>query len=737
MRTASAIITARLAFLLVFAPVARGQNSRPVGPGDRLALSNDFVRIEFEPEGMGVSAMIDRHGGFNHVQPVAGKHLLWEVAMARGTQIVRVNNNTASCNHAHIDELPGGGSRAVMEWNDLPFWKENKALSIRAIVELPADSGVAHWRISVANSSDYWGVWTVTYPLVNGFPAAGKYDIARPKQSSGGELLKGWSQRIEEHYPSGYWPMQFASLNQGRNAVYFAGMDPDARSKDFVIAPGDRLAMVHYAENMGVPGSGYPDYYPVALGVYQGGWLDAAQRYRGWALRQKWAQGGKLSQRTDVPEIVANAGVWLREGWAFNTPAGSPHEMNAPLIKLQDELGVPIALHWYDWEQAPFDHLYPHFLPAKQGFRERVAELVRSGILVMPYINAMSADMDIPDWGHFAPAAIMDQAGGLHMWNYSDRSGRLLSMCPTQRVWQSAIVKTVDDLVAGEGVNGVYLDQISAMPNELCFNAQHGHPLGGGRHWADGYRELLRQVRNGSQRNGRRTVLTSEGVNEVFFDLLDANLEYAQPNDREIPMLEVVYSGYTLFFASPCDYRKSDRYFSFAEGRPFLDGRQIGWMNTSLFAPEHAAKAAFFKECARYRVAARKFLTYGRLLEPLEPLNDIPAFTDEFTSFTNLASTGAWEEIHPGAAPIAEGRLWQSEDGHLGVFLANYEDHETPFGYRIDPAKYGLKAGRFRLAEITPQGSVAMGTAIGPIERTERLGPRQIKVLEIAPAPAP
>ena len=151
---------------------------------------------------MGVSAMIDRHGGFNHVQPVEGKHLLWEVAMARGTQIVRVNNNTASCNHAHIDELPGGGSRAVMEWNDLPFWKENKALSIRAIVELPAGSGVAHWRISVSNSSDYWGVWTVSYPLVNGFPAAGKYDIARPKQSSGGELLKGWSQRIEEHYPS-------------------------------------------------------------------------------------------------------------------------------------------------------------------------------------------------------------------------------------------------------------------------------------------------------------------------------------------------------------------------------------------------------------------------------------------------------------------------------------------------------------------------------------------------------
>jgi len=590
-------------------------------------------------------------------------------------------------------------------------------------VVLPADSGVAGWRISVANSSDYWGVWTVSYPLLNGFPASGRYDIARPKQSSGGELLKAWSQRIEEHYPSGYWPMQFASLNQGRNAVYFVGMDPDARSKDFLIEPGERLAMVHYVENMGVPGSGYPDYYPVALGVYQGGWLEAAQRYRGWALRQKWAQGGPLSQRTDVPAIARNAALWLREGWVFNKAEGSPHEMNAPLIKLQEELGVPLALHWYDWEQAPFDHLYPHFLPAKQGFRERVAELVRSGILVMPYINAMSADMDIPDWAHFAPAAIMDQAGGLRMWNYSDRSGRLLSMCPTQRIWQSAIVKTVDDLVAGEGVNGVYLDQVSAMPNEPCFNRQHGHPLGGGRHWADGYREMLRQVRNVSQRNRRRTVITSEGVDEVFYDLLDANLEYAQPNDREIPMLEIVHSGYTLFFASPCDSRKSDAYFCFAEGRPFLDGRQIGWMNTSLLAPERAAKAEFLKQCARYRVAARKFLTYGRLLVPVRPLNDIPTFTDEFTSFTNLATTGAWSENHKGTAPLAEGRLWQSEDGHLAVFLANYDSREIPFSYRIDPANYGLKPGRFRLAEITPRAPIGAGTATGPIERTEALGP--------------
>ena len=73
------------------------------------------------------------------------------------------------------------------------------------------------------------------------------------------------------------------------------------------------VSIVHYAENMGVAGSDYPGYYPIEFGVYQGGWLEAAQRYRRWAFQQKWAQAGKLSQRADVPEIMKNLGVWILE----------------------------------------------------------------------------------------------------------------------------------------------------------------------------------------------------------------------------------------------------------------------------------------------------------------------------------------------------------------------------------------------------------------------------------------
>ncbi|MEK7404041.1 MAG: DUF6259 domain-containing protein [Acidobacteriota bacterium] len=696
--------------------------AQPVDPSKGLVLANDHVRFEFEPQGMGLSAMIDRRSGTDHIRPVSGKHLLWEVAFGKGTLVRRITNNYKPCNSARIEELPGGGQRAWMEWNDLRWWLEDGVVTVHVAVDLPAASGVARWRIFVENRSDYWGLWSVAYPLVNGFPASGAYDIARPTFGSGGHLLKRWTEKIEGRYPSGNWPMQFLSLNRDKDAVYFASMDSEGRAKDFIVEPGERLAMVHYVENMGVAGSDYPDYYPVALGVYQGGWLEAAQRYRPWALEQKWASAGRISQRPEMADIIKDVGLWVRDGWLWDKAEGAPSQMNAPFLEAGKRMDVPMAIHWYNWHQTAFDQQYPHFLPAKPGFSERVRQLVDAGLLVMPYINGTSADMNIPDFSRFAPHAIVDEAGGYRMHFYSDAAGRLLSMCPTQAVWQDTVSKLVDELFKSQGVNGVYIDQISAMRHELCFHKRHGHPLGGGRYWVDGNRELLRKVRGVSHRGGRQAVITSEGADEVFFDLLDANLTWAEPTDWEIPLMQVVYSGYTLFFGSPCDYTKSDRFFNFAQGQAFIDGRQNGWIDFGLFRPVHAGKAAYFRLCGKYRIAAKKFVTYGQLLGPVEPANTVPTFTEDYFG---------WQTKHRGTVPSAEARLWRSEDGHLGVFLANYVETPVSFSYKIDPAQYRLEGGRYRLWELTPEGAVSLGAVSGTVIRTEELGPQKIKVIEI------
>jgi hypothetical protein len=338
-----------------------------IDPDSGLVLSNEHVRFEFEPGGMGLSQMVDLQTEHNHIVEVDGKHLLWELALGVGRQIYTISNNYQPCSKAHIDQLPNGAQRAVMEWKNLRWWNEDEMVTIRVTVDLPADDGVALWRISVDNRSDYWGLWSVLFPIVNGFPSSGQYDIAKQEFARGGVLSTKHTGKILGRYPGATWSMQLISFNKGSDAVYLATMDGQARAKDFVVEsvknlsserypivfegrrhkqyvpePGERSYICHYPDNMGVQGSDYPDTYPVAFGVYQGTWMEAAQRYRPWALQQKWAQKGPLSQRGDVPEKIKNIGVWIRDNWEWNGVAGSAHEMNRPLLEAARILQVPV-----------------------------------------------------------------------------------------------------------------------------------------------------------------------------------------------------------------------------------------------------------------------------------------------------------------------------------------------------------------------------------------------------------
>jgi len=717
-----------------------------------LVLTNKYVRLEFEPLGMGLAKMVDLQTEHNHIQEVEGKHLLWEVALGVGRQIYTISNNYKPCSRAFIEDLPDGAQRAVMEWSKLRWWNENGIVTVRVTVELPTDDGVALWRISVENRSDYWGLWSVLFPIVNGFPGSGQYDIAKQEFARGGVLSQKHTGKITGRYPGATWSMQLMSFNKNSDAVYLATLDAQARAKDFVVEahkdlsserypivfegrrhkqyvpePGERSYIIHYPDNMGVQGSDYPGYYPVAFGVYQGSWVEATQRYRPWALQQKWVQKGPLSQRPDVPEKIKNIGVWIRDNWEWNGATGSAHEMNRPLLEAAQTLQVPVGLQWYRWHQNAFDNDYPHFIPAKEKFKERTKELVDHNIVVMPYINGSSADMNIRDFDRFAPYAVRDEAGGIRHHYYSNRAGRLLSMCGHTGFWQDSISTLVDDIFSLYGVNGIYVDQVAGLYHELCFDRGHDHPLGGGSYWADGNRALLKRIKGLAQQDKRDCVVTSEGAAEVFFDELDGNLLWSQPSEKEIPMLQLVYSGYTLFFGSPCDYTKSERFFVFAQGRALLNGRQNGWMDLGLFQAQHRSKVAYLKRCGQYRVATSKFLTLGRLWGPIEPSNHVPGF--------QLADLGwgMYESMRTAQVPKAEARLWQAEDGSLGVFMANYVDEEVPYAYTIDPEKYGLHAERYHLTKIGPDGAASLGTVTGAIKRKEVLGPRMIRVIEISP----
>jgi len=733
--------TLHLLLLIFLSPVITQVSAQTeIDPSLGFSLENKFVRYEFEALGMGLSAMIDLQTGYNHIDPVEENHLLWQIVFGKGIQRPAINNNYKPCDFGTITHRSNGDQVVVLEWNDVRFWEEDSIISVKVTIELPEDNGIAKWKIFVSNKSDYWGLWEVACPAVNGFPADGKYDIAIPVTGTGGHLLKKWSGSFKKRSPSGFFPMQFMSFNTDSNGVFFSSMDGESRAKDFYFDSKEKeLSLIRYPENMAVAGSDLPGYYSVAFGPFQGGWLEAAYKYRTWALKQVWTAAGPISQRPDFPEIATNIGFWVRDTWVWDLPPDvdkntgdpftwrkderDPHEMNLPFLDAMKRMDVPIAFQWYGWHHVLFDNEYPHFLPPLKGFEERVAELVDAGALIVPYINGLSADSKIQDWDKLDPHAIKDQAGGLHQKFYRDGAGRLTPMCPNQNHWHYTINNVVDSIINVYGANGIYMDEISCNSHELCFNPDHRHPLGGGRYWADGYRNLYRKTLNIANQDGKNIVITSESANEIFFDLVTANLFTGRPTDYEIPMLQVVYSGYTLFYASRCDYRATDLLFNFCVGQGFIDGKQIGWMDFDLFRPEFSEKVDFMKQCAKYRMITKKYLTYGRLWEPVYPENEIAVFKEEFKGGGS----------HTGTAPSAEARLWQAEDGSLAIFIANYVNSKTEFSYTIHPEKYGLPAGNYQVRELSPDGNHALSIADGAISRTETLGPNKVKVIEFAP----
>lgn len=755
MKSLFSVFVIGLAALLasgIFAANALAQDSRPA-----LVLENDYVRLEFEKEHFGLSAMIDKSTWMNHVQDIEGGHMLFQLLLRRGTQENRLTNLDRPGTSANIQYLAGGVQRAVLEWKNIRYWREDNALTITVTVDLPKNSGIAEWRINVENNSDMWGLWEVHFPYFTGYLESAKYDLAIP-EFNWGYLYKNATEEyntvsyLPTGYPSGYWPMQFISATRGTNTIYMGAQDPDAWIKSYRIKSGEYFYFITYAEDMGVPGSDFPAPFPTHVGVLQGDWLDACKEYRKWALKQYWTHKGPISQREDFPESIKNLGIWILSGYDFEPGLEdeSPHERNRLMLKAMNYFGYPIGVHWYHWHHMPFDNEYPHFFPPKPGFKERVKELVDNGLLTMPYINGLICDYDIPDFERFRPAAALDESGSIRFSVYGTSSGRMVPMCPTTDVWQGAITNLVDSLTGYYGVNGVYVDQVAASKPRPCFNPTHGHKLGGGSFWYNGYQELMQKVYRVA--NQRKAVITSEWTAECYMNVVDAFLSWRKPQDNEIPMLPAVYSGYTIYFASPSWLDHGDRAFIMNQGRVFAWGCQNGWMGLDLLKPEHRQKLAYLKKIGAYRLAARKFLMYGELVDMLEPIHHENIFSSIGGSSLEYAVVdkgGLPVEIptitehwptHDGTPrdatlPVAMGAVWKSEDNHLGIVLTNFLNEPFEYTYRIIPKKYGIspkKGQQYIISSIMPEKTKVIGYHYdGPIIRTEKLGPREIKVLDI------
>ncbi len=561
------------------------------------------------------------------------------------------------------------------------------------------DSGAA-WHLAVENNGDA-ALWEVTFPIfktkvneddmfvipaVSGrlHPANEPLSFNSDKQASSGRA----------NYPSGSLTMQCTGFYGPSGGVYIGVHDPDASSKGLEMnsKEGDFDISWHWpVPNMGVPGTSWDMPGEVLISPFEGDWYDIAQIYRSWASKKAaWWPRGDQAGRPDTPEWFKDISIWIMSNgpWPYKDPPRPIDDMVGKIKNFSDFMGdIPCAVHWYNWHQIPYDTDYPNYFPADEGFAEGVQQVQEAGVKVMPYINAHIYDADLPEFNTDAkPSAVKSFDGEIPTKSYNGNT--FAPMCPVTPFWQETIKNIVQKLTGPEvGVDGVYLDQVSAQAPMLCFNKNHGHPLGGGSWWTNqGYYPMLDDIR----KTQPEIILTSESTAEPYVNRIDGYLTWLGYRDgaNAIPLFHAVYAGQVQLFGR---LYKWDSWKGVAmrtkTAQALVWGEQLGWIIPDVV--DDLADGLYLKQLARLRYDLRQYLSRGSMARPPKIITD----------GTKINSNWVWVKDLMLTTPTVISGAWYREDGNaLALILLNTDDKPHTVTLPFNAADYGLK-GKLKIRE--------------------------------------
>lgn len=551
----------------------------------------------------------------------------------------------------------------------------------------------------------------------------------------------------------GWRALLFAASNtSAEQALYLGAHDPKGRLKMMPAAAallgrtvqGALLRVLHIPDSQtDGRAKNWTIAYDTVLAIVEGGWWDAAQVYRGWALQHAdWAATGSLKTQLDKGTLPA---------WAVETPFMTRGNGNCEypqaqanllcadkMMRLQQLLGgnVPLAMHWYGWNAELFDTKYPHYT-ALEGVGAEVAKMRSAGIRVFPYTNGRLYDPSLPEWsaedaisvacGCFRanqtataakPTDACDATGAPGYYREVISSGDGLAvMDPSTAQYRKKLADVSAAVVNSTTSDGIYLDELGASHSLRCF--QRGGAGSGGHAWAEGTRLMLAGIRDSvrAAREDTPVPIISEAMNEQYLGLVPLNLaiynhEFTS-HCTSVPAYQAVYGGWSLNVGDN-RYPWSSRAAAAGENwvpqqrgmlaQQFVEGQVMGWMALEelamwAFNETHSDDVAYFGKLARLRVQASDFLVHGRLWRPPTIEGVPPTATLSQVSVCDFASLG---DAPITAAmcctiPTVQGAAWLGTNNSLGLVLTNHGVSAQHIAVSVSlpqnyPATGGLRA---------------------------------------------
>jgi hypothetical protein len=415
----------------------------------------------------------------------------------------------------------------------------------------------------------------------------------------------------------------------------------------------------------------------------------------------------------------------MRELSAWVMTGGPPEQCVPQVLEFRQALGLPVGFHWYNWHQIPFDNDYPHYFPTREGFIAGVRQLQDAGVAVMPYINGRlwdTHDQGTNDWQFTArakPAATKKQDGEpfIEMYGSKEANGqpvRLAVMCPTTQLWQRQLDSIVGRLWGECGVQAIYIDQIAAAAPVLCFDATHGHPLGGGSWWNErGYWPMLDRLRSAKAAD---KCLTTECNAEPFIRWFDGYLTWHWQYDGQVPLFPAIYGGAIQMFGRA--YRggpTKNLALRMKAAQQLVWGEQLGWLEPGIVRePENFA---FFTNAVWLRWHLRRYFYAGQMARPPQLSGNIPSLTADWQ----------WHGVWPVTTPALMAGAWQlPAERRVTLLFANVGDAPLQATVNYDLAAVGLTGQRCVGRKWTANGNTEWSPATQNLRETLTFPPRHV-----------
>ena len=520
---------------------------------------------------------------------------------------------------------------AELRWRG-PRDESMAGLEVVARAEFDGPNHAVRWSLNVQNQTQQWSVMHVVFPQLALAELGADGWVFLPRAP--GEVQQGLWRRPFRHsglYPEPWTTMQYAAAYdaEGQTGLYVARHDPDGRPKRITIEsePNERavtFTFEHPAANMTIAGNDFELTGPTVWQLLRGDWFDAAVIYRDWVrAHAKWYPQLTAEGRADTPQWMRQLPVWLQL-WRTDEKFVSQATAFAKYVD------VPVAAHIYNWQNKGFDQDYPHYFPPKPGFSDIVKRLHDAGVYVMPYINGRLWDMrdrglaDYQFTSHARPHATKDEHGEPYVEIYGKESDgsptRFAVMCPATEFWQNKVRDICMRLFDEYHVDAVYLDQVAARFPLLCMDRSHGHPLGGGRWWNDGYWQMMQKIRDAMPDGA---MLTTECNSEPFAHSFDGYLVWNWQHEGMVPAFMAVYGSAIQMFGRAYQWGETHELaWNMRCGQQLVFGEQIGWFYPGIM--DSPQNAPFVRQCARLRWLLRDYFSMGEMARPPRFSGDIP-----------------------------------------------------------------------------------------------------------------